>query len=215
MTPTHQGSFRLFRVAGIDVFLHWSWFIVAMYEISTRMAHYTSPFWNVAEYLTLFLIVLLHEFGHALACRQVGGTADTIVLLPLGGVAYVNPPQRPGATLWAIAEGYIPPGGTQGSRALDSHETACLLNAGEADAHVRITLFFRDREPAGPYPVTVPARRTLHLRFNDLRDPEPIPVATDYASVIESDVPIVVQHTRLDARQAESALLSTIAWASD
>jgi Zn-dependent protease len=105
MAPTHEGSFRLFRFAGINVYLHWSWFVVAMYEISTRMAHYTSPFWNVAEYLTLFLIVLLHEFGHALACRQVGGRADTIVLWPLGGVAYVAPPQRPGATLWAIAAG--------------------------------------------------------------------------------------------------------------
>jgi Zn-dependent protease len=61
--------------------------------------------WNVLEYLTLFSIVLLHEFGHALACRQVGGTANQILLWPFGGVAYVNPPQRPGATLWSIAAG--------------------------------------------------------------------------------------------------------------
>ncbi len=94
-----------------------------------------------------------------------------------------------------------------------SHETACLLNAGDRDAHVRITVFFTDREPAGPYEVTVPARRTLHVRFNDLTDPEPIPRDTDYASLIESDEPIVVQHTRLDSRQAEEALLSTIAYA--
>ena len=120
-----------------------------------------------------------------------------------------------GRTLWAIAEGYIPPAGTQGSRELESHETACLLNTGEADAHVRITLYFRDREPVGPYRVTVPARRTLHLRFNDLTDPAPVPRNTDYASVIESDVPIVVQHTRLDSRQAANALLSTIAYAEE
>ena len=117
-----------------------------------------------------------------------------------------------GRTLWAIAEGYIPPAGTQGSRELESHETACLLNTGEADAHVRITLYFRDREPVGPYRVTVPARRTLHLRFNDLTDPAPVPRDTDYSSVIESDVPIVVQHTRLDSRQAALALLSTMAY---
>jgi len=117
-----------------------------------------------------------------------------------------------GRTLWAIAEGYIPPGGAEGSRALESHETACMLNAGDADAHVRITIFFKDREPAGPYHATVPARRTLHLRFNDLEDPEPVPRGTDYASVIESDVPIVVQHTRLDSRQAALALLSTVAY---
>jgi hypothetical protein len=96
-----------------------------------------------------------------------------------------------------------------------SHETACLLNPGNADAHVEITVFFADREPVGPYRLTVGARRTRHVRFNDLTDPAPIPVDTDYASVIESDVPIVVQHTRLDSRQAENALLTTIAYHGD
>lgn len=105
MTPTRQGSFRLFRLLGIAVHLHWSWFFVAFYSISTRIHNYTSPIWGAVEYLALFLIVLLHEFGHALACRQVGGTSDQIVLWPLGGVAYVDPPQRPGATLWSIAAG--------------------------------------------------------------------------------------------------------------
>jgi hypothetical protein len=90
-----------------------------------------------------------------------------------------------------------------------------MLNAGDEDAHVRITLFFTDRDLAGPYDVVVPARRTLHLRFNDLEDPEPVPRDTDYASVIESDVPIVVQHSRLDSRQAELGLLTTIAFAAD
>lgn len=120
-----------------------------------------------------------------------------------------------GRRRWAIAEGYIPSASTGGGRALTSHETACLLNAGDEDAHVVITLYFRDREPAGPYRATVPARRTLHLRFNDLNDPGPVPLDTDYASVIESDVPIVVQHTRLDSRQAELALLTTIAYSDN
>jgi hypothetical protein len=92
-----------------------------------------------------------------------------------------------------------------------SHETVCLLNAGGRDASVTITLYFSDRDPAGPYHLTVPARRTRHVRFNDLRDPEPVPTGTDYASVIESDVPVVAQHTRLDSRQAENALMTTIA----
>jgi Zn-dependent protease len=105
MTPTRQGSIRLFRFAGIDVYLHWSWFLLAVYGISSRGARYTSPAWPVLEYLALFGIVLLHEFGHALACRQVGGQANQIVLWPLGGVAYVAPPPRPGATLWSIAAG--------------------------------------------------------------------------------------------------------------
>ena len=105
MTSLRSGSIRLFNFDGIDVFLHWSWFLVAVYEINGRKGDYSSISWNVAEYLALFLIVLLHEFGHALACRQVGGTANRIVLWPLGGVAYVNPPQRAGATLWSIAAG--------------------------------------------------------------------------------------------------------------
>lgn len=98
---------------------------------------------------------------------------------------------------------------------MTSHETACMLNVSDQDAHVAITLFFADREPAGPYRVVVPARRTVHLRFNDLTDPEPVPRATDYASMIDSDIPIVVQHTRLDSRQAENALLTTIAYPVD
>jgi Zn-dependent protease len=105
MPTGRQGSIHLFRFSGVDVFLHWSWFLVAAYEIQLRKGLYSSVTWNVLEYLALFLIVLLHEFGHALACRQVGGRADRIVLWPLGGVAYVDPPPRPGATLWSIAAG--------------------------------------------------------------------------------------------------------------
>src|SRR5215470_3701571 len=118
-----------------------------------------------------------------------------------------------GRRRWAIAEGYIPSESSFTDRALISHETACILNAGDRDAHVTITVFFADREPAGPYRVTVAARRTLHLRFNDLNDPRPIPRDTDYASVFESDVPIILQHTRMDSRRAEIALLSTMAYA--
>src|ERR1700684_3617037 len=105
MSSASRGSIRLFRFSGIDVFLHWSWFLVAAYEIQTRKGTYSSVTWNVLEYLALFLIVMIHEFGHSLACRQVGGRADRIVLWPLGGVAYVDPPPRPGATLWSIAAG--------------------------------------------------------------------------------------------------------------
>lgn len=118
-----------------------------------------------------------------------------------------------GRRRWVIAEGYIPSQSTGEGREFESHETACVLNTGDVDAHLRITIYFTDREPAGPYEATVPARRTIHLRFNDLQDPEPIPRDTDYASMIEADTPVVVQHTRLDSRQAELALLSTLAYA--
>ena len=105
MPSLRQGSIHLFRVAGIDLYLHWSWFLVAAYEIQYWQGRYSSVVWSVLEYLALFAIVLLHEFGHALACRQTGGTANRILLWPFGGVAYVNPPQRPGATLWSIVAG--------------------------------------------------------------------------------------------------------------
>lgn len=119
-----------------------------------------------------------------------------------------------GQQRWAIAEGYIPKSSHGPEPEMTSHETACLLNASDHDAHVQIMIYFSDRNPAGPYRLTVSANRTKHLRFNDLTDPEPIPRGTDYASVIESDVPIVVQHTRLDSRQDANALLTTIAYAS-
>lgn len=105
MLPTRDGSIRLFRFSGIQVYLHWTWFIIAVYGISVRGRAYSSVMWNVLEYLGLFAIVLMHEFGHSLACRQVGGKADQIFLWPLGGVAYVSPPPRPGAHLWSIAAG--------------------------------------------------------------------------------------------------------------
>src|SRR3954452_8615930 len=99
------GSFRLVRVGGITVSMHWSWLLVGAFELQYRPGAYALQFWNLAEYLALFAIVLLHEFGHALACRSVGGRADHIVLWPLGGVAFVAPPPRPGAWLWSIAAG--------------------------------------------------------------------------------------------------------------
>ncbi len=117
-----------------------------------------------------------------------------------------------GNRVWAIAEGYLPPSSTGDTRQLVSHEAVCILNTGDSDAHVEITVYFAGREPAGPYVLEVPARRTRHVRFNDLKDPEPIPEDTDYSSVIVSSVPVVVQHTRLDSRQAALALLSTIAY---
>lgn len=120
-----------------------------------------------------------------------------------------------GRKCWAIAEGYIPPQSHGPAPEMTSHEAVCLLNTTEQEAHVEITIYFSDRDPVGPYRINVAPRRTKHVRFNNLEDPAPIPHGTDYASTIESDVPIVVQHTRLDSRQDANALLSTIAFAAD
>jgi Zn-dependent protease len=105
MNNLTAGAIPLFRFSGIQVYLHWSWLVVAYFEIINRVNKYQQLRWNVIEYLALFGIVLLHEFGHALACRQVGGQANRIMLWPLGGVAFVQPPPRPGAFLWSIAAG--------------------------------------------------------------------------------------------------------------
>lgn len=121
-----------------------------------------------------------------------------------------------GKTRWAIPEGFLPDKGPHADdRKLVSHEAACILNANDRDAELKLTIYFSDREPAGPYPITVKARRTLHLRFDDLREPEPIPRNTDYASVFVSDLPVVIQHTRLDARPGERTLITTLAHGCD
>lgn len=119
-----------------------------------------------------------------------------------------------GKKTWVIAEGYIPGDSTGPEPQMTSHETACILNTTQQTAHIEITLYFTDKDPVGPYEVEVQSQRTQHLRFNELRDPEPVPRDTDYASVIRSDVPIVVQHTRLDSRQSANALLTTMAYAA-
>lgn len=120
-----------------------------------------------------------------------------------------------GHTTWAIAEGYIPEYSHGPEPEMESHETVCILNTASEPAHVEITCYFEDRDPAGPYRVTVDARRTVHLRFNELKEPEPIPRATDYASIIESNIPVVVQHSRLDSRQSENALMTAIPFGTD
>ena len=116
-----------------------------------------------------------------------------------------------GRKRWAIAEGYIPEQSHGPEPEMTSHEAVCILNTGDKEARITITVYYTDREPVGPYKVEVPARRTKHVRFNDLIDPQPIPLGTEYAALIESDVDVIVQHTRLDSRQAENALMTTIA----
>ncbi|MGO8764769.1 MAG: site-2 protease family protein [Limisphaerales bacterium] len=103
--PTKNGSIRLFKLFGITVYLHWAWFLLGIYYVYYQANVYSSPVWTALEFLSLFAIVLVHEFSHQLACRSVGGQTHDIVLWFLGGVAYVSPPQRPGAQLWSIAAG--------------------------------------------------------------------------------------------------------------
>jgi hypothetical protein len=116
-----------------------------------------------------------------------------------------------GERSWVIPEGHIPSESTGPVGEMTSHETACLVNTGYDPASVEITIFFSDRDPVGPYRIQVPGRRTVHVRFDGLEDPIPVPRDTEYAAVILSDRPIVVHHTRLDARQADNKPTSTVA----
>jgi hypothetical protein len=120
-----------------------------------------------------------------------------------------------GRKKWAIAEGYIPTWSHGQKPEMESHGSVCILNAGPETASVSILVYFPDREPAGPYTLEVGPHRTQHVRFNNLKDPEPVPRGQDFAVTVEANVPIVVQHTRLDSRQPENALLSTIAFPGD
>jgi len=104
--PKFTGSFRLFNVFRIPVFLHWSWFVVAVLMIEMRWRRGTSTLLQAAlEYVSLFGLVLVHELGHALASRSVGGHSDRIMLWPLGGIAFVRTPPVPWKVLWSIAAG--------------------------------------------------------------------------------------------------------------
>jgi hypothetical protein len=115
-----------------------------------------------------------------------------------------------GHRLWFIPDGYIP---TVSSGQLESHESICILNCNHRDAHIAVTVYFEDRDPIEKIGVTVPARRTKHVRTGTLqKNGESIPPGVPYAMEVESDLPIVVQYSRLDATQAENSLMTTIAF---
>ncbi|MCA1789980.1 MAG: sensory rhodopsin transducer [Thioalkalivibrio sp.] len=118
-----------------------------------------------------------------------------------------------GRTLWVIAEGFIPADDDAKDRRFISHEIACILNPNKETASIEITIYFADKDPVGPYSITLPRERSMHLRFNDLEDTAAILRDTDFSSIIRSSVPVVVQHTRLDSRISELALQSTVAFA--
>ncbi|MEZ5286939.1 MAG: sensory rhodopsin transducer [Vicinamibacterales bacterium] len=118
--------------------------------------------------------------------------------------------RTPGRRRWVIAEGRIPESSTGADAQAVAQDTMCVLNAGPRDAHLRMTVFFADREPAGPYYLLVPARRTRHVHFDELAEPEPLPRGVPFASTIDSDAPIVVQHTRLEPRQPDGPAMMSV-----
>lgn len=115
-----------------------------------------------------------------------------------------------GSRVWAIPAGRIPPQSTGPEPEFSSRDELFLLNAGSEDANVELTIFYADRDPVGPYGLGVAARRVAHVRTPDLIDPEAIPMGIEYAVLVESDVPIVVQHVRLDSRRAVDSMFASL-----
>ena len=119
-----------------------------------------------------------------------------------------------GTTRWAVPGGHVPLAGTGREPAFTSFDKLSVLNAGDADAHLELAIFHPDRDPVGPYKLTVAARRCRQVRVNDLIEPEAVPLAEDYSAVVRSDVPVVVQFTRQDTGRAATALCGSIAFAA-
>lgn len=118
--------------------------------------------------------------------------------------------KQKGSLNWYIPDGFIP---TISSGELLSHEAICVLNCGEEDAEMFVTVYFEDREPLERVPFICPARRTRHVRTNSLiKDGQGIPPGVPYAMEVESNVPVIVQYSRLDSTQAENSLMTTMAY---
>jgi hypothetical protein len=119
--------------------------------------------------------------------------------------------QAIGHKVWIIPDGYLPKDSSGG---LVSHEAICVLNTGERDANIRITVYFEDREPMDRFYAVCAARRTNHIRLEGFADKDGhiIPLGVPYALKVESDEPIVVQHSRMDTTQAEMALMTVMGY---
>lgn len=118
--------------------------------------------------------------------------------------------QGRGEKSWYIPDGYIPPDSTG---KLTSHESICVLNCSTEEAIIHITIYFEDREPMEDIQVVVPGRRTNHIRTSSLmKEGASIPIGVPYAIEVQSNIPIIVQYSRLDSTQAENTLMSTMAF---
>lgn len=117
-----------------------------------------------------------------------------------------------GDRVWFIPDCYYPEITSPGHYV--SHEAICILNTGEEDANLDIILYFEDREPMKNFKASCAGERTNHLRLDLLKDEEgnPVPKGVPYAIMVKSDVPIVIQYSRLDTTQAEIGLMTTMAY---
>lgn len=116
-----------------------------------------------------------------------------------------------GSKIWIIPDGFLP---LKSSGDFQSHEAVCVLNLGNKDANINLSIYFEDREPMENFKAVCGAKRTNHIRLDKIVDSQgnKIPVNIPYAIKVESDEPIIVQHSRMDTTQAEMTLMTTIAY---
>jgi hypothetical protein len=117
-----------------------------------------------------------------------------------------------GEKIWAIPGGHVPLRSSGEEPRNTSRDELCVLNAGHSDTQLQVTVYFADHEPVGPYQLLVPAQRVRHVRFNDLIDPQALPLDTPYAALVVADHPVVVQFSRTDTSQAANAIATTLAF---
>jgi hypothetical protein len=112
---------------------------------------------------------------------------------------------------WFVPDAYLPGDSSHG---VESHESACLLNTAGRAAVVGLTFYFEDREPVGPVEVVVGGRRTVHVRLTDAAALGGVELPRDvpFAYAAESDVPVVLQHSRLDTSAGGYTLATTVAY---
>ena len=104
-----------------------------------------------------------------------------------------------GKKVWIFPDAELPPVGVN---LIPGHESIIITNTGDEDAHIRITLFYTDKEPLNDLVVTVGARRVRCLRTNEEKDFGAYTAKFDeqYAIMLESDVPVVAQYGRAEPR---------------
>jgi len=115
-----------------------------------------------------------------------------------------------GKRTWLIADAYF----DSKSNHQPSHESVCVLNTSDEDATITMTLYFEDKPRMKGFVATCGAGRTHHIRMDKIKskNDETVPQDVPYAILVESDIPVVVQYTRLDTAQAEMALMTTMAY---
>lgn len=113
-----------------------------------------------------------------------------------------------GARTWLVPDGFLP---EESSGSQESHEAICILNTSDRDTRLSVSIYFEDREPIKNVFVDVPAERTRHIRTNGIEGVE-IPRGIPYAVRVESDVPVTVQHSRMDTTQPALSLMTAMAY---